>query len=169
VLLGTTGPSTAAQKLYIMDTANSQWHLLATSNIAADDEMIGPIEINENVNDFADAQGTLLLRVSSESETLMNCQANFMMIRVYFADLSKITLDVINLGSETVNLARIWVDNSTGHGSIDLLAGINIDRTIISPGEQALIQIQYPYSTCQYIFKVVTRRGTIATYVKTPN
>jgi hypothetical protein len=166
-MLGTTRSTTAAQKLYIMDTANNQWHLLVTSNIATNDEMIGPIEINENVNNFADAQGTVLLRVSSESETWMNCQANFMMVRAYFVDFSKITLEVTNLGSETVNLARIWVDNSTGHSRIDLLTGINIDRTIISPGEQALIQIQYPYSTCQYIFKVVTKRGTIATYVKT--
>ena len=166
-ILGTTRITTTAQKLYVMDYANNQWHLLVTSEISTNDEMIGPIEIIENVSNYADAQGTILVRVFSESETLVNCQANFIMIRLYFADMSKITLEVVNLGSETVNLARIWVDNSTGHSKIDLLMGVNIDRAIISPGEQATIQIDYPYSICQYTFKVLTKRGTIAAYVKT--
>jgi len=129
--------------------------------------MVGPIEINENVDNYADAQGTVLVRVSSESETLVNCQANFMMIRLYFFDTSKITLEVANLGSETVNLVRVWVNNSTGHTKIDLITDANIDRATISPGEQALIQIDYQHSRCQYTFKVVTQRGTIAAYVKT--
>ena len=166
-ILGTTRITTTAQKLYVMDYANNQWHLLVTSEISTNDEMIGPIEISENVSNYADAQGTILVRVFSESETLVNCQANFIMIRLYFVDTSKITLEVVNLGSETVNLARIWVDNSTGHSKIDLLMGVNIDRAIISPGEQATIQIDYPYSICQYTFKVLTKRGTIAAYVKT--
>jgi hypothetical protein len=150
-----------------MDYANDQWHLLANSNVAANDEMVGPVEISESISSYVDVQGTILVRVCSESETLVNCQANFMMIRLYSVNVSKITLEVTNLGSETVNLVRIYVVNSTGHSKIDLSTGMNIDRTTISPGEQALIQIDYPYSTCQYTFKVITKRGTIGAYVKT--
>jgi hypothetical protein len=164
---GTGGGKTSVQKLYIMDYANDQWHLLANSNVAANDEMVGPVEISESISSYVDVQGTILVRVCSESETLVNCQANFMMIRLYSVNVSKITLEVTNLGSETVNLVRIYVVNSTGHSKIDLSTGMNIDRTTISPGEQALIQIDYPYSTCQYTFKVITKRGTIGAYVKT--
>jgi hypothetical protein len=164
---GTGGGKTSVQKLYIMDYANDQWHLLVSSNIVANDEMVGPIEISENINNYSNAQGNMLVRVCSESETLVDCQANFMMIRLYSVNVSKITLEVTNLGSETVNLVRIYVVNSMGHSKIDLSVGINIDRTTISPGEQALLQIDYPYSTCQYTFKVITKRGTIAAYVKT--
>lgn len=164
---GTVGGKTSVQKLYIMDYANDQWHLLASSNVAANDEMVGPVEISESISSYVDVQGTILVRVCSESETLVNCQANFMMIRLYSVNVSKITLEVTNLGSETVNLVRIYVVNSTGHSKIDLSTGMNVDRTTISPGEQALIQIDYPYSTCQYTFKVITKRGTIGAYVKT--
>jgi hypothetical protein len=157
----------ATQQLYVWDYLENKWDLLSSSNIGASDEMQGPIELNENITNYVDAQGTVLIRVHSESETGVNCQANFMMIRLYFVDPSKITLEVVNLGSETVTLTRIWVDNSTGHSEIDLLTGVNVDRAVISPGEQAIIQIDYPYSTCQYTFKVVTKRGTIAAYVKT--
>jgi hypothetical protein len=159
--------STVDQKLYIMDYTNDQWHLLATSNVAQNDQQEGPIEISDNISNYVDPQGTILVRVYSESETLVYCEANFMKIRLYSVNPSKITLEITNLGSETINFVRIWVDNSTGHSKINLSAGTNIDRTTINPGEQALIQIDYPYSTCQYTFKVVTKRGTIAAYVKT--
>jgi hypothetical protein len=164
---GTGIGTTSTQKLYIMDYANDQWHLLATSNIATNDEQEGPIDISENINNYIDTQGAILIRVYSESNGLVTCEANFMKIRLYSANPSKITLEVTNLGSETINLERIWVDNSTGHSKINLSAGTNIDRTTINPGEQALIQIDYPYSTCQYTFKVITKRGTIAAYAKT--
>jgi hypothetical protein len=164
---GTGGGTTSTQKLYVMDYSNSQWHLLATSSIANTDQQEGPVEVSGNINNYVDAQGTVLVRVYSESETMMNCEANFMMIRLYSFSPSKISLEVMNIGSETVSLERIWVDNSTGHSKIDLSAGTNIDRKSINPGEQALIQVDYLYSTCQYTFKVTTKRGTIAAYVKT--
>jgi hypothetical protein len=168
--IGVSGASTnlsTIQKLYIMDYTNDEWHLLSTSNIDQNDQQEGPIQISDNLSNYVDSQGHMILRVNGVSQELASCQANFMMIRLYTFNQSKITLEVTNLGSETVDLERVWVNNSTGHTKIDLLPGENIDRAIISPGEKAIIQIDYTYSTCQYTFKVTTQRGTIAAYVKT--
>lgn len=164
---GTAPISSSTQSIYIKDYANDRWQLLTNSTTSTSDEMIGPISISENINNYVNEQGTVLLRVSSSSDSLIDCQANFMRLRIYFIDPSKITLEVTNIGSETVNLVRVWVENATGHTRIDLVPGVNIDRATISPGETALLQVNYQVSTCQYIFKVATKRGTIAAYVKT--
>jgi len=150
-----------SQTLYVWDYEANQWKEMSRIQVMERDLTQGPFEFTESIPRYVSPLGEVKARIRGESNDIIFCHANQLLLTDNFRNRTMLTVEVKNSGPIKVDLVSLWVTNSTYR------LRVAFDPVVVlAPGETYTYAVSGEYFTpVEYEVKVTTQRGNVANYI----
>jgi hypothetical protein len=137
-------------------------HISYTSSASPETDENATQTININANHFRNSTGGWKLKVTGSKTTENYFDLKVDMISYTPFRITGINVTCTNRGSLTVHIVAVWIVNSTMHKRHEISWYLNSGET------SSYIINERLTSNSQYTIKIVTERGNIAVFIRSP-
>ncbi len=160
---------TLIQSFYVYDFSSERWILFDRSLISSTPRTLKFTLAGADVQKYVSADGLVKTRVyavASPTEPFQCIADEHTLSDYYSGATDRITITFRNSGGVSIRLVSLWIIDSVAHHHFDSTSNppFNI---FLSPGETGTYTAHLNWTFGKYKFKVVTDKGTMATYAAT--